>query len=353
MKKINRFLLVIYLAATVTGAISQDIHFSQFYETPLLINPALTGAFNGDVRAIINYKNQWKSISNPYRTEMFSFDAGILKKKWSRTHLSTGILIYNDKAGKSKFGTTQVNLALSATVSLNDKNAVSAGLLGGIAQKGIKNTDLKWGNQYDETSSAYNPNAASGEEGVLNADPSIYGDFGAGLNWSFINKPANMTSNDKFTVNVGAGFFHINKPSQKFYAGDIENLYTKLVIHGKSYIGLKNKSIAIVPGFMFLKQKTAQEINAGALIRYSLKEESKYTGFVKESAFYLGGYFRVGDAFIPTVAFEIANFSVGLNYDINISNLKTASNGKGGFEISLRYINPNPFSYTKKGGAMF
>jgi len=350
MKKYLPVLLFVLITRT---AIGQDIHYSQFYETPLLINPANTGVFNGDIRAIINYKDQWGSISNPYRTGMFSFDAGVLKEKWKSTYLSAGLLVYSDKAGKSEFGTTQANVSVSAVVSVDAKNSISAGLQGGIAQKGMKNTDLKWGNQYDEKNAVYDPAIPSGEEGTLSTDAFVYGDFSAGISWSFITKPTNMTSNDKVAINAGAAFFHINKPKQKFYSEEIEGLYTKMIFHARSYIGLKGTSIAVIPSVMYMRQKTAQEINAGALIRYSLKEESKYTGFVKESALFIGGYVRMGDAFIPTVAFEIANFSVGLNYDINISNLKTVSSGRGGFEISLRFINPNPHSYTKKGGAMF
>ena len=79
------------------------------------------------------------------------------------------------------------------------------------------------------------------------------------------------------------------------------------------------------------------------MVKYILKQASKYTKFVKGSALSIGGHFRIGDAFIPSVLLEIANFAVGMSYDINVSSLKVASSSKGGFEISLRYTNPNPF----------
>ncbi len=328
---------------------AQDIHFSQFNETPLLINPGQTGAFSGEMRVFINYKDQWNSIAEPYRTFMLSFDVGLLKKKWNNVYLGTGLLIYNDQAGKTKFGTTQVNLSLSAILAANPKNKFSLGLQGGFAQKGVKNTDVKWGNQFD--GDTYDPNLDSGEEGTLNTSSFVYGDFAAGLNWDFTTKPKNMASNDKVTLNLGVALFHLNQPKQKFYVDNYQSLYAKLVVHGKSYIGIPNTTLAFIPSFLYMKQKSAQEINVGGLIRYSLKEESKYTGLIKSSAIYIGGFFRVGDSFIPMVMFELADFAVGFNYDINVSGLKSVSSGKGGFEISIRYIKGASVSNGK--GAMF
>jgi len=81
------------------------------------------------------------------------------------------------------------------------------------------------------------------------------------------------------------------------------------------------------------------------MIRYLLRPQSKYTGFIKETAILFGGHYRTGDAFIPSVMIEMANYAIGISYDVNISSLKTVSSGKGGVEIVLRYINPNPFQY--------
>ena len=76
-----------------------------------------------------------------------------------------------------------------------------------------------------------------------------------------------------------------------------------------------------------------------------LREESKYTGIFREMAISVGGYYRVGDAFAPSVEFEIASFAIGFSYDLNVSDLTAATGGNGGPEIFIRIINPNPFTY--------
>ena len=252
----TKLTLTLFLVALLplTGA-AQDVHFSQFYETPQLINPALTGDFNGDIRAIINYREQWKAIGNPFQTSMFSFDAGVIKKKWAKAVLNAGIMAYNDKAGASQFGTTQVNVSVSARVSVSEKHKISAGLQGGFAQKGIGNSDLSWSNQFN--GDAYDPNVSSGEEALLNTEPFFYGDFATGLSWSFISKPKDMASNDKITANAGIALFHVNKPKQEFYFDELESLYSKIVIHGKTSIGLRGLNIAIIPSFYMAIQNTA------------------------------------------------------------------------------------------------
>ncbi|MFH1320703.1 MAG: PorP/SprF family type IX secretion system membrane protein [Bacteroidota bacterium] len=318
---------------------AQDIHFSQFYQTPLLINPALTGSFNGDMRALINYKDQWRSIASPYKTMALSYDAALLKKKWENSYLGAGFSAFNDRVAKFNWGITQFSLSLSSIISLNEQHKVSAGLQGGIAQRSFNSTNLKWDNQFD----GQNYDVALPSSETENFNSRIFGDFSAGVSWSFAKEQSTMSANDHFMANAGVALYHINKPEQNFYSYEINRLYSKLVLHGGTYIGIKNTNITLIPSVLFLKQGPAQEINLGGMIRYRLKQESKYTGFIKEAAVLFGGHYRTEDAFIPSFMLEIANFALGISYDVNTSGLRAASNGQGGVEISLRYITPNPF----------
>lgn len=338
MKK--TFLISVISAISIICGYGQDIHFSQFSQTPLLNNPALTGFFNGENRAFINYKDQWRSIGAPYKTYALSYDMPLFKKKWDKSYLGAGVFAFNDKAGDTQLGTTQLNISFSGVVSLNENHSASAGIQGGFLQRSIDASSFKWGNQFDN--GVYDPSLVSGE--TKNYEPSLFGDFSAGFAWGYSKVNTNITSNDQFMANAGIALFHINQPKIEFSSGGGDaKLYAKLVLHGNAYWGFKGTNIALLPSFLFVKQGSAQELNIGTMVRYQLKEGSKYTGNVKGVAVSFGGYYRTGDAFIPAFMLEVANFALGVSYDVNVSGLTNASKGKGGMEISLRFINPNPF----------
>lgn len=319
---------------------SQDVHFSQFYQTPVLINPALTGAFNGNIRTIINYKDQWRSVASPYKTSAFSFDATLFKKKWPNSYIGAGLFLYKDKAGDANLSTTQVNISLASIIFLNEYNKLSLGLQGGLGQRSATTNNLKWDNQYDGF--AYDPKIGGESIPPVTA---ISPDFSAGLAWSYGKAASTLSSGNRISFNAGGAFHHFNKPSLQIYGA--ERIYSKIVVHAGGYIGLNNTWLAFLPSAIYFRQGPFSEINIGTLVRYTIKEESVYTGIFKESAILVGGHYRVGDAFIPSFTVEFGSFAIGLSYDVNISQLKTASSARGGMELSLKYVNPNPFRSAK------
>jgi hypothetical protein len=93
------------------------------------------------------------------------------------------------------------------------------------------------------------------------------------------------------------------------------------------------------------------EINAGGRLRYRLKQASQFTDFVKGAAISFGGHYRFGDAAVVSTLIEFGKFALGVSYDINVSGLQQATNGQGGIEISLRFINPDPFTSPDESSA--
>ena len=314
----------------------QDVHFSQYYQTPLIINPALTGVFSGDQRGIINYRNQLTDFA-PFTTYSLSVDSRILKKKLKDKYFGAGLFLYHDEAGDNKLSTTQAHISLSSTIEIAKNHSLSAGLQGGIAQKVMNGGSFKWGSQYDGL--GYDP-TKSGESAYF--ENYTFGDFSAGVTWSFGKSETNISSNDYLGATAGFAVYHINTPKQGI---DLEKLSREFVIHGSVVIGMKGKPLALIPSILFLNQGPLKEVNVGGLVRYAIKRESKYTGFLKAVSVYGGIYYRTGDAIIPTFLMEVANYALGLSYDMNVSALNEASNGNGAFEISLRFINPDPFKH--------
>src|SRR5437868_9753664 len=91
------------LALMVKG---QDPHFSQFFASPLTLNPAFTGKFNGSFRVTGNYRNQWPEINKAFTTTTASVDFHILDNKIDFTdNFGVGLMAYSDASanGAVKF----------------------------------------------------------------------------------------------------------------------------------------------------------------------------------------------------------------------------------------------------------
>lgn len=320
-----------------------------------MLNPASTGIFTGNHRAFINYKNQWRMTGlsgATYTTALFSYDASIFKKKFSAGYLGAGVNAYKDAAGDLKMGTTQINFSLSGIVFINDNQLLSGGLQGGFAQKSVKADAMQWDNQYDATSGTFNPALPSHD--IADVPPYNYGDFSAGLLWNYSADETSLMGNDQLKTTLGVSVQHINRPKQKFNPNNSnEKLYSKFIVHGVTQIGIGNTNYDLVPAAIFYKQGESNELNIGTMIRWTIQEESKYTGHFKETALSLGAQYRVKDALIPVVLLEYTCYAVGVSYDVNISSLKQGTRGNGGIEISLRYINPNPFHAGRSNSVRF
>ncbi|MBI3501240.1 MAG: PorP/SprF family type IX secretion system membrane protein [Bacteroidetes bacterium] len=338
------WLLTFSFSHLLTCAFAQDVHFSQFNLSPLTLNPALASV-GCDMRGTLNYKDQWKSVTTPFRTAAFSYEMAFMKRKWKKGYIGAGISDFNDKAGDSKMGTNQLNLSLSSVIKLNQKNFFSAGLEAGFAQRHVSTEGLHWDNQFIGT--AFDPSLPSGEN--FSSTNISYGDFAAGLLWTYGKGEMYSTANDEVKANMGISAFHVSAPNISFYGNDIR-LSPRIVFHGGMSYGIKNSNTSIVPSYMFAKQGAQQEFILGSMARFRLKEDSKYTGFVKGSAVSFGGYYRMQDAVIISSLIEVAQYAIGISYDVNTSPLTAASSGKGGLELSLRFISPGPFSHSVLSG---
>ena len=322
--------------------IAQDIHFSQFNVVPLTINPALTGVFNGDQRASLNYKDQWTGFGAGYKTYSFSVDAGIMKKKWQNAYLGLGLNVFNDVAGDAQISTTKVLLSVSGVININKQQQITAGFQAGLVQNSLDPSNLIWDDQYQN--GAYDPSNVSMD--YVNSEPFYNGDVSAGVSWNYTINQSTISSYDATRIEAGISYHHANRPNLEF-TNNIDKLYGKFIIHANSNFGISNTNFSLKPVLMTAIQGSSKEILGGVILRYRLKESSHFTGHFAEQVISIGSYYRLNDAFIPSVWFEMGSFTIGVSYDLNISQLKPASNMRGGMEISLRFINPNPFSYGK------
>ena len=303
---------------------AQDLHFSQFYEAPLLRNPSLAGIFTGDLRVQGVYRSQWGSVTVPYKTGSFDLE---YKKPVGRADdfITAGIQILYDKAGSTNFTTTNILPALNYHKALSgDRNRyLSLGFMAGLVQRRIDMSRMTTNNQFD--GNGYNPSLSHGETFT---DPN-YTYFDASVGMSY-NSAIRDSETDNFFV--GLAYHHFNRPANSFYKNPDVELHPKWVGSVGVRFGLNETSFFTLQGD-YTTQGNFQQAILGAMYSYKLGTDYEDPSHVV----HFGGFLRWKDAFIPVVKLDFNPFSLGLSYDVNVSQLRTASQGRGGFELSLSY----------------
>jgi type IX secretion system PorP/SprF family membrane protein len=358
MKKRTVYIAICVCFFAVVSAPAQDLHFSQYLEAPMMLNPALTSAYHA-FRGSINYREQWKSVTVPYKTAGASFEMKLNKTAWNKERskrvevyhkalkrICAGLMFFNDNAGDGNMHLLEIHASLASSVPLNDMNTLGAGLQGGYVQNSIGYSKLLWPDQFNGT--AYDPSLSPGEN--YSAQKYGYADFSAGLVWNHGYDQSDMSAQKNFKWTIGAALFHINRPKHGFYEGLNSRAYEKTVVHARFEFGNTQKNIAFLPAFMCAWQGPSRELLVGGMLRYRMKDETKYTGYVKGAYFSLGAHYRNKDAIIANSLLEFGNYAIGFSYDINVSDLDSVSRYRGGFEIMIRYSGAKPFLYQNKTG---
>lgn len=334
---IPAFALVIMPAAVV----AQDLHFSQFHSAPMLLNPGLTGAEH-IMRFSLNYREQWKSVSSPFKTIGTSFDMRMHKSESGI--LAGGLYFYSDKAGDANMKTNLGGLSLAYHLNINEKQTIGLGLQGSFTQLSVQTSSLQWGSQYD--GQEYNPSLGSGETYTGDLSHS-FGDVATGVVWTYSEDERYITGNDKLSIVAGFSVFHPHMPRYSFYESEQKRLHVRYAWHGNALIGISNSRWSVVPSFLYELQGGARELTLGSWFRFRITESSHFTGFVKGAAVSIGTWYRNKDAFVSGMLIEFGGNSLGITYDVNVSALKQASNGRGGLELAYKYYYPSSRAQSK------
>ena len=310
---------------------AQDVHFSQYSETPSSINPALIGV-KYETRATLNYKNQWSSIGNKYETMAFSFEQTIKHKKLKNNYLAVAVNIFKDVAGDAQLKSLNPNLGISFLQKINKNMMLSSGIQSGFFYKTIDVSSLHWGEQWNGYS--YDSNLPSGEKTPRSSVTSF--DIGGGLNLNYVQSEGFISSKDAARFDLGFSLFHFGLANNAFISSS-EKLNTKFCTYFNGEFSIPNSRNAIMPSFLYMRQGPNSEFITGALFKFILGDPSTYTANKKPFSISVGGYYRFKDAIVPSVLFQLDKYAFGVSYDINISALTPASNRLGGIELMLKY----------------
>ena len=331
MRKVS--FTIFFFLVTVVFIQAQDQHFTQFYASPLTLNPALTGAFNGKYRASAIYRDQWRStLDDPYVTFSSAIDVRFDVELDSRYKdaFAIGLMFYNDDVNSIDFSTNQIALsgAFHKGINFEKTQFISAGFQGGISQRNINYENLIFHDQFNSVD-AYE--FATGED--LPENNFTFSDLSVGLN--YIYAPSNRTS-----FFAGVAMHHVLKPQVTFYNfddGGDSKLYSKYSAQLSASIPL-SQLLSVSPRFLIASQGPHLEINTGANFRYQLNDFGS-------TSFHLGSWVRpVGnedssislDAVVLMAGIELNAVVVGFSYDLNLAHIKTVR--QSAFEISITYL---------------
>lgn len=309
---------------TGKGLRAQDIHFSQFYETPLLRNPALAGIFTGDYRVQTVMRSQWNTFANSFRTVSLSGEYKMPIGK-SDDFITLGLQTFMDQAGRVDLLTTHFLPALNYHKSLSSEKPMylSFGIMGGMIRKSIKLYRLTTDNQWQGN---FEPTRPIGEEALVPQFTTM--DAGAGLsfNSSFGQKEKNLFF-------AGVAMHHINQPRNSFYAKNNISLPRKMVYSAGIRFGVDDFTSFILQADHSTQGGSSESI-IGALYSYNLGQDPENPEYTIQG----GAFIRWKDAIIPVIKMEKRGFYVSIGYDVNISPLRPATRGHGAIELSLGYI---------------
>lgn len=317
----NRLTFLLLLIAAMTCRLTaQDIHFSQYYSTPLNINPSYTGNFTGDYRAGLNYRQQWGSVTVPYKSFDFYGDMSFNKNFLHRNYFSAGIYLVSDHAGDGDLSVTKVMASGAYHLSFDDTKTsfLSLGVQAGFVQKSVNFSNFYFDNQWADA--GFDLGLPTGENYA--AQQTSYADVNAGLSYSY-------TGSEKFSFYSGVALYHLLRPGDSFYGNSTNRLGIRPAFNAGAVFQISDQ-VYLYPSMMYMSQKKAHELLAGSMIGFSLNT-------VSSNQLFAGLFGRFGDALIPVIGYQYEHWRAMMNYDVNTSSLKNASNGKGAFELSIVY----------------
>jgi type IX secretion system PorP/SprF family membrane protein len=321
MKKIFLFIAVLFIHAY---SYAQDPHFSQFFASPLTINPANTGNFSGTIRAALNSRTQLPEYNNAYTTKTLSLDASILKKYIREDDkLSVGLLILSDQSGNKLLNDNNIAASVSYSKAL-DENANHSIALGFQVNYSMYRFDPLKAN-FEDQLRAGGFTGSSAEMILGNNFTKNTTDINAGILYT------GSTSDDNIFY-VGACCYHFAKPT----VGFITPTYftnSRVNVHGGAYFSLSSAA-SLHTSFQYQQQGNTNELLVGGAFSYYLGTDNGFE-------LYAGLWSRIKESMIPYVGLEWNHIRAGFTYDIGAGNSLASSRFYQSSEFSLIYILDN------------
>jgi len=322
MRYIYLFFCILIVQKKVTG---QDAHFSQFYSSPTTLNPALTGLFYGDYRISSTYRSQWQSVSTPFTTGTIAFDTRAARNIFKEQNIfGIGGLALFDQSNNGGLKARYLAMSVGYNQQLDDLgySRLGIGFQVSYVSKSIDYNKFLFSRQFTPSSpSGFDPTLPTGE--AFSTIGINYADYGTGILYSGINGQEKQWY-------IGASYYHITQPNESFTAQEVR-LAPRITVHAGYNYPTNNNGKMYFSG-LYMQSAISNEYMLGGVLQSFLDY------YEKKSSIMGGMYYRWDESIIPYVGLESGDFQFGVSYDINISALKTASQFRGGFELSMQYV---------------
>ncbi|MES2704386.1 MAG: PorP/SprF family type IX secretion system membrane protein [Bacteroidota bacterium] len=333
MRKKIRLMIVLLCVICSSRVVGQGIHFTQFYNAPLMVNPANTALLSDDdFRIGLNYRNQWSALPVPFNTFSGFGDfkiGGNNPDKIRHNWLGLGFAYFSDKAGDGNLALSQIQGNIAFHLQMSDHMMLSAGGSAAYVQRSVNYDNLTFDAQWDGF--VFNPRMANGEKvGIMKTN---YSTVAAGLNLAFF-------PNELVYIKLGGSVANINQPVETFYATGKNQLAMRPTFYVDGSFKTGN-TITLNPSIYATQQKGAYQVVAGSLVRARLTDRNDMP-----VQLILGLFSRLGDAFIGVAGLEFSDIQFMANYDMTMSGLAPYNASYGALELSLIYHR----SYSKNRG---
>ncbi len=311
----------------------QDVHFSQNYATPLYVNPAMAGLYDGDVRVSAVYRNQWANLTSAVeaRTIILSAEAKLTPGPTSGGWVSGGLNLYNDRTGDVGIVTNNVDFALAYNTPVSGNQYISVGTTFGFAQRKLDLSNAQFGNQYDGV--GFDENLNSNE--TFDREAFRHFNLAGGLVYYYIKNARNYYFG-------GLGVYNITSARYSFQDFTESRIPMRFSAQFGAAISV-TKTMDVVPSVYFMKQRKSLKTDIGSYARFVFSQNNRNRTF---RAFNVGPFIRISGSSTKSVSFDALiiaakvdydDISLGMSYDFNISKLNNATNGRGGPELSVVY----------------
>jgi type IX secretion system PorP/SprF family membrane protein len=320
MKKILCSILVLSICFSANA---QDPHFSQFFASPLTLNPAFTGKFDGEWRLAMNHRDQWPSIPKAYVTSSASIDFGIMKNKLPNGDVfGIGFSALTDASanGQLKLNFGSASVSYHKALDENGYNTIGAGFQGTYSNLTLDEGKLT----FESMLQANGFTDFSKKEVLVNGNNQSYFDMNAGVLFS-------GSTNGNNNYYAGVSVYHVNRPKVGFKDANYQ-LASRLTAHAGGTFPLTDV-LNVNASVIHQIQAKASETTLGAALSYNVNGDE-----VNPSNVYIGSWLRFNDAVIPYIGLEVKGLRIGASYDVNVSSLKSATASRGGSEFSIIYI---------------